>query len=41
MHNKVLFQLINEEKPKYDYIIENNGTIDELREKAREFLKNL
>ena len=26
---------------KYDYIIENNGTIDELKEKAKEFLKNL
>ena len=25
---------------KYDYIIENNGTIDELKEKAKEFLKN-
>ena len=26
---------------KYDYIIENNGTVDELKEKAKEFLKNL
>ena len=26
---------------KYDYIIENNGTIDELKEKAKDFLKNL
>lgn len=26
---------------KYDYIIENNGTINELKEKAKEFLKNL
>ena len=26
---------------KYDYIIENNGTIDELKEKAKGFLKNL
>ena len=26
---------------KYDYVIENNGTIDELKEKAKEFLKNL
>ena len=26
---------------RYDYIIENNGTIDELKEKAKEFLKNL
>ena len=26
---------------KYDYIIENNGTIAELKEKAKEFLKNL
>lgn len=26
---------------KYDYIIENNGTIDELKEKAKEFLKKL
>ena len=26
---------------KYDYIIENNGTIDELKEKAKKFLKNL
>ena len=26
---------------KYDYIIENNGTIDELKKKAKEFLKNL
>lgn len=26
---------------KYDYIIENNGTIDELKDKAKEFLKNL
>ena len=26
---------------KYDYIIENNDTIDELKEKAKEFLKNL
>lgn len=26
---------------KYDYIIENNGTVDELKEKAKGFLKNL
>ena len=26
---------------KYDYIIENNGTVDELKEKAKEFLKKL
>ena len=26
---------------KYDYIIENNGTVDELKEKAKDFLKNL
>ena len=26
---------------KYDYIIENNSTVDELKEKAKEFLKNL
>ena len=26
---------------KYDYIIENNDTIDELKEKAKDFLKNL
>lgn len=26
---------------KYDYIIENNGTIDELKEKAKDFLKKL
>ena len=26
---------------KYHYIIENNGTVDELKEKAKEFLKNL
>ena len=26
---------------KYVYIIENNGTVDELKEKAKEFLKNL
>lgn len=26
---------------KYDYIIENNGTVDELKEKVKEFLKNL
>ena len=26
---------------KYDYIIENNGTIDELKEKAKDFLQNL
>lgn len=26
---------------KYDYIIENNGTIDELKEKVKDFLKNL
>ena len=26
---------------KYNYIIENNGTVDELKEKAKEFLKNL
>lgn len=30
MHNKVLFQLINEEKPKYDYII-----VDEFAREAR------
>ena len=26
---------------KYDYIIENNGTVDELKEKAKGFLKSL
>ena len=37
----VMYGVIDFYKACFDYIIENNGTIDELREKAREFLKNL
>ena len=37
MHNRVLYQLINEEKPKYDYII-----VDEFAREARyyEYIKD-
>lgn len=38
MHNRVLYQLVNEEKPKYDYII-----VDEFARKARyyDYLKDI
>ena len=38
MHNKVLYQLVNEEKPKYDYII-----VDEFAREARyyEYIKDV
>ena len=38
MHNKVLYQLVNEEKPKYDYII-----VDEFAREARyyDYLKDI